>query len=188
MSEVRAQIIEELLTTGRTGMEDLVFHLDEIGFFIQPASTSAGKHSAKEGGLAEHSLNVCNFATDLNSLNGLGIDTNSIIIAALLHDVGKAGQFGKAGYVENILASGKRSDKKPFEVNKGILPVEHEIRSVQVVSKYIELTEEESFAILYHNGMYGALKYQLQGNEIPLQMLIHFADMWSSRVLERGEE
>jgi putative nucleotidyltransferase with HDIG domain len=188
MSEIRSQIIEALLTTERKGMEDLIFHLDEIGFFTQPASTGAGKHSTKEGGLAEHSMNVCNLAIDLNSLMGFHIDTKSIIIVALLHDVGKAGQFGKAGYVENILSSGKRSDKKPYEVNKELLPVEHEIRSVQIISKYIELTEEESFAILYHNGMYGALKYQLQGNETPLQMLIHFADMWSSRVIERGEE
>ncbi len=188
MSEVKEKIIEALLLTERKGMEDLIFHLDEIGFFTQPASTSASKHSAKEGGLAEHSFNVYNLANEINGWMGFNLDTKSIRIAALLHDVGKAGQFGKAGYVQNILASGKRSDKKPYETNKDLLPVEHEIRSVQIISRYIELTEEESFAILYHNGMYGALKYQLQGNETPLQMLVHFADMWASRVIEGGEE
>ena len=51
------------------------------------------------------------------------------------------------------------------------------------------VTEEEEHAILYHNGLYGSLKYSIQGKETPLYMIIHFADMWASRVLEaKGEE
>ena len=49
---------------------------------------------------------------------------------------------------------------------------------------YIDLTEEEQHAILYHNGLYGPLKYEIQGNETPLYMIIHFADLWASRVVE----
>ena len=73
--------------------------------------------------------------------------------------------------------------------NKDLLYEDHEIRSVKICAKFIELTEEEEHAILYHNGLYGSLKYSIQGKETPLYMIIHFADMWASRVLEaKGEE
>ena len=45
--------------------------------------------------------------------------------------------------------------------------------------------EEESWAILMHNGLYGAFKYQIPGKETPLYLLLHTADMWASRVLEK---
>jgi len=114
----------------------------------------------------------------------INITLESIKIVSLLHDLGKMGQFGKPQYSENYLVSGKRSDKKPFETNKNLLPVPHEIRSIQIASQFIELTEEENFAILMHNGMYSDLKYQLQGKETPLQMLLHFSDLWCSRCIE----
>ena len=114
---------------------------------------------------------------------------DSVVIAAALHDLGKMGQFEKPEYVDNILASGKKSDSKPYKKNPDLLNVPHEIRSVAIASMFIDLTEEEQHAILYHNGLYGPLKYEIQGNETPLYMLIHFADMWASRVIEtkKGE-
>ena len=60
----------------------------------------------------------------------------------------------------------------------------HEIRSVAIATMYIDLTEEEQHASLYHNGLYGPLKYEIQGSETPLYMIIHFADLWASRVVE----
>ena len=33
--------------------------------------------------------------------------------------------------------------------------------------------------------MYGDLKYTLQGKETPMQIVLHFADMWASRVMEK---
>ena len=113
---------------------------------------------------------------------------DSVVIASALHDLGKMGQFEKPNYVPNVLASGKTSDAKPYKTNPELLPVEHEIRSVVIASMFIDLTEEEQFAILYHNGMYGSLKYQLQGKETPLFMIIHFADLWASRVTEKKEK
>ena len=66
--------------------------------------------------------------------------------------------------------------------------VPHEIRSVAIATMYIDLTEEEQHAILYHNGLYGALKYEIQNNETPLYMIIHCADPWASRVTEKEVE
>lgn len=182
----KERIVELLLGTERPGMDKLIQHMEEIGFFTSPCSTQ--HHLSKEGGLAKHSLNVYMIARDTRVCFGIGtVDYNAMVIATLLHDLGKAGQFGKSGYIENILKSGKRSDSKPYATNGELLPVDHEIRSIQIASKFIDLTEEESHAILYHNGMYGSLKYQLQGNETPLQILVHWADMWASRVMEKEE-
>ena len=77
-----------------------------------------------------------------------------------------------------------QSESKPFEVNKDLIPVDHEIRSVKIASKFIELTEEEELAILWHNGLYGNFKYQIQNKETPLYLLLHFSDMWASRIVE----
>lgn len=183
--ETREKIAELLLNTGRVGMGNLIVYMDDNGFFTAPCSTQF--HLANAGGLAEHSLNVYEIARSLVPQLDMHmkIPKDSLIICTLLHDLGKCGQFGKPEYTENLLKSGKRSESKPFEKNKELLPVDHEVRSVAIASQFIQLTEEEQFAILMHNGLYGTFKYGLQGNETPLQMIVHFADMWASRVLEK---
>jgi 23S rRNA maturation-related 3'-5' exoribonuclease YhaM len=184
---MKNQIIELLRSTERPGIENLINHMEEIGFFTSPCSTQC--HLCKEGGLAEHSMNVYETAIDLRgsqSICGV-IDSayvNSIIITSLLHDLGKSGQYGKPNYVPNYLKGGKISEAKPYETNKDLLAVPHEIRSIHIASQYIGLTEQESFAILMHNGLYGDLKYAYTGKETPLSMLLHFSDMWCSRVVE----
>lgn len=179
--------IEEMLTsTGREHMGDLLHWMDDNGFWEAPAATAY--HMACDGGLAIHTANVIKIALDLWELwSPKGVSKESVIISAALHDLGKCGQYGKPMYVENLLKSGKRSESKPYETNKELLSVPHEIRSIQIASEMIDLTEEESFAILYHNGLYGPLKYEIQGKETPLYMIIHWADMWASRVLEKEE-
>lgn len=174
-------------------MQTLIEELEKGGFFTAPCSTQY--HLCKEGGLLEHSLNVEKIARNLAI--HLGYEPiGSVSVAALLHDIGKMGQFGKANYVFNYVKDGrptkadpvqkyKISETKPYTSNPNLLYVDHEIRSIQIASQYIDLTEEENFAILYHNGMYSNFKYALNGKETPLQMIIHFADMWASRVLEK---
>ena len=120
-------------------------------------------------------------------------------IAGFLHDLGKMGQFGKPNYVVNMVKDGrptkaepeqkyKQSEAEPFKTNPDLMYIGHEVRSVAIASKYIDLTEEEQSAILYHNGLYGSFKYEIQGKEFPLYMLLHFSDMWVSRVTEVENE
>lgn len=171
-----------LRMTERPGIEDLLKWMEENGFYNAPCS---GKyHLAKSGGLAEHSLNVLRIATSLVCELMVERGTKplppgfgeSVVICALLHDLGKTGQYGKPNYIED-------EEGGKFKGNKDLLYVPHEIRSVAIASKFIELTEEEQFAILYHNGLYGELK-SIKSNETPLYMILHFADMWASRVVE----
>lgn len=172
-------------------MDGLIEYMEECGFFNAPCSS--GYHLACEFGLVHHTRHVMTQAENIGyALLGkkeYEKIRDSVIIAAALHDLGKMGQFEKPEYVENILASGKKSDSKPFKKNPDLLNVPHEIRSVAIASMFIDLTEEEQHAILYHNGLYGPLKYEIQGNETPLYMIIHWADMWASRVIEtkKGE-
>lgn len=187
----RKYITDALMKTDRLGMNGLIEYMDHYGFFTAPCS--GGNHLACPGGLAEHTVNVMELAEKIGVtfLGGAGYNEiqDSVIISAALHDLGKMGQFGKAEYIDNILASGKQSGAKPYKRNSELINVPHEIRSVAIASMFIDLTEEEQHAILYHNGLYGPLKYEIQGNETPLYMIIHFADMWASRVTEtkKGE-
>lgn len=183
---IKNDIENMLRSTEREGIEDLLTYMDESGFYKAPASTKF--HGAYEGALAEHSLNVYNVAYDLaTALKGrewVFENLDSIIICSLLHDLGKAGQYKKPLYVENILKKG-RSEAQPFKTNDELMTLDHEIVSVIEASRYIELTEDEQRAIAWHNGLYGVFKYEIQGKETPLYMIIHFSDLWASRVIER---
>lgn len=180
-------IINLLKETGRTGIIELIDAMEEGGFFEAPCSTD--KHLCYEGGLAKHSLNVVYGMMELNEALKADLPYDSIVVCGLLHDLGKMGDHGKANYEPNILKGGSQSAAKPFKTNPGLLYIPHEIRSVAIAERYASLTEEEEFAILYHNGMYSELKYAYSGKETPLSLVLHFADMWASRVTEKeGDE
>lgn len=192
MNEENKSSIEKLLkTTEREGIEDLLHWMVENGFYSAPCSSKY--HLAQPGGLAEHSLNVFRNALSIAETlvkSETGILTynfiNSIVICSLLHDLGKAGQFGKPNYYAKFTTAEAIIDGKPdsYETNKNLLYVPHEIRSIAIASKFIDLTEEEQFAILYHNGLYGELQ-GMKNHETPLYLILHYADMWAARVVEK---
>jgi len=178
--------IKELLkATKREGIDSLIEAMEKGGFFTAPCS--GAYHLCKEGGLAEHSLNVYNILCLLNETLQAGISDESLILCALLHDLGKMGDHNKPNYVPNILKSGKISDGKPYETNKELTYEEHEIRSVIIAERYIYLSEDEETAILHHNGLYGKLDSSY-GNanysKTKLAYLLHTADMYVSRFIE----
>ena len=193
---MKEKIIRLLEGTQRDGIGVLIEYMELNGFFSAPCST--GHHLARTRGLAEHSLNVYECMNALADAFGEPAERDSsIVICSLLHDLGKMGQFGKECYIPNMLKGRAtkanpnpepyQSDKKPFTANPDLLYVDHEVRSIVIAQMFIELTEEEQQAILWHNGLYGPFKYQIQGKETPLYMLLHFADMWASRVIEMEE-
>ena len=189
MENIKNRTEELLLSTGRQGIAGLLVEMDEMGFYTAPCSTQY--HLAYSGGLAEHSLNVYEQMDKLSSILHPEVDKSSVIICALLHDLGKAGQFGKPNYIINMLkgrgknAEPYQSPTKPYIGNPELLYIDHEVRSIQIAGRHINLTEDENWAILMHNGMYGNFKYQIQGKETPLYLLLHMADMWASRVTEK---
>lgn len=176
----RERIEGLLMATERPGIEKLIMWMDLNGFYEMPCSSKY--HLAKPGGLAEHSLNVYEHACSIASplLYPMERDfIKSMTICTLLHDLGKVGQFGKPNYIKN--------NDLPFpeyETNKELLYIPHEVRSIAIASQFIKLTEEEQFAILYHNGLYGELQ-DVKNHETPLYMILHFADLWATKVTEK---
>jgi len=183
---MKEKIIDLLTGTNRAGIDDLIECMDEYGFFEAPCSTT--HHLAKEGGLAEHSLNVYYGMLEIDKALKADLPYDSIVICGLLHDLGKMGDHGKANYILNVLKSGEVSDAKRYKANAELLYLPHEIRSAMIAERFIELTEDEEAAILWHNGLYGQFKYDIPGKETPLYMILHWADMWASRVTEMEEE
>jgi len=179
-------VVDRLLATKREGMEGLIQYMEEIGFFNAPCS--GGNHLCCEFGLVHHTRNVMmaaeNIGYALLGKNKYAEIRDSVIIAAALHDLGKCGDYGKQMYVPNILKSGKASEAKPFKRNPDLLPIDHATRSIKLATLFIDLTEDEEFAIRYHDGLYETANYGVKGNETQLYMILHWADMWSSRVTE----
>ena len=198
---MKKRIEDILMSTNRDGMDKLLQHMDAIGFYFVPCS--GAHHLAREGGLAEHSLNVLEYAERLGiawmgASNYYQSMQNSVIIAALLHDLGKCGDHCKSNYIVNMVKDGrptkaepeqkfKQSETKPFITNPDLLYLPHEVRSIAIAERFITLSEDEEYAIAMHNGLYGDFRYVISGKETPLYMILHFADMWASRVVEKEE-
>ena len=186
-----ADIIRDaLMKTKREGIVDLLDYMNGIGFMEAPCS--GGNHLAKKGGLAEHSVNVLTIAEKIgvSLLGGARYNEvqDSVVIAALLHDLGKCGDYKKAMYVENILKAGKQSDAKPYKRNPELSAIPHAVRSIKLATLFIDLTEAEEWAILCHDGLYDFMYKDLKGKETWLQMIIHWADMWASHIIEGGAD
>jgi len=169
-----------LRATEREGVEDLILHLEESGFYQAPCSSQ--HHLCVEGGLLEHSLNVFECASKMAIT--LGVSVSTIVLPTLLHDIGKVGINGKAHYVDNILKTGKVSGPKPYKVNDELLGLQHQDLSLIIATNYIELTEDEMVAIKYHNGLYTSDGRDIKGKETPAMLIVHAADMWCARVIE----
>jgi 23S rRNA maturation-related 3'-5' exoribonuclease YhaM len=196
IQKIKERVESLLRLTEREGIEGLIKYMDENGFYEAPCSSQ--HHLCYEGGLAEHSLNVfdtmftaaisIDYLSNTEEIKEIDKDyENKIIIVSLLHDLGKIGINGSRHYEPNVLKDGKISKSKPYETNKDLLGMPHEILSLEIISKFIELTIEEQQAILYHNGLYTPLGNGIKGKETPLYLLLHFSDMWASRVIEREE-
>lgn len=193
---MKQTIINLLLSTKREGIENLIEEMEKGGFFEAPAS--GAYHLCVPGGLAEHTLNVNKIALQIATALQADVSMESLIIVTLLHDLGKMGDKGKRNYVENYVRSKTKnketgeydmvqSASKPYESNKDLVYIEHEIRSVMIAERFIELTEQEEQAILCHNGLYGKMmsSFSHAADNDPLYLILHTADMWASRILEK---
>lgn len=165
----KERIITILSNIDRKGMDDLIRFLSEDKFYIQPASTKY--HQNYEGGLAEHSLEVYDALCKLNNLLNLGISLDSIAIVAILHDLCKINAYIKR-------------DDNTFTYNPHCDPG-HALKSLALVSCFIDLTEEEIAGIKYHMGAYEKKEYNW--NELgeaykthKIAYFTHVADMFST--------
>lgn len=197
MEEKKERFITLLKSTNREGMDDIIQMLEDKGFFTAPASTKF--HLSYEGGLLEHSLNVCKMALELREVIikmnpdlQASLTVESVIISSLLHDVCKSDIY-KPTIKKQKNKDGEWVDAKTYDVDHGQYPFGHGEKSViLLLQNGLKLTNDEALAIRWHMQAWDLpfQSYEAKGNfnkakEIcPLVQLLIAADGLASQVLE----
>ena len=197
MKQNRSEFVELLYSTGREGMDEVIGQLEELGFFQAPASSKF--HLNHEGGLLEHSLNVCKVGLMLREqMLALkpdleeSLNKESVIIAALLHDICKADIYQKC-IRKRKDRLGQWVDYETYELDYSAFPLGHGEKSVIVLLRRgLDLSDDEIMAIRWHMSAWD-LPFQspdLKANFdtakrlCPLCSLIQAADGLASNLLE----
>lgn len=154
IKQIDAVVVGCLNDTGRAGIQNLTKHIKDIGFFTAPSSRKY--HSAYEGGLARHSFDVLQEMYRLTKRLKVTIPEDNMIIAALLHDVCKAGAYIKTG---------DTYDRNPDH------PKGHAQLSLSIIKEFIELTPIEEAMIKYHMGVWGTIEHSSSRGEYTLKDL-----------------
>lgn len=199
--DYKKEFIELLKTTNRQGIDDLVEKLEDLGFFKAPASTKF--HLNEDGGLVQHSLNVCKAALSMRkSMIELddslleALPKDSVIIASLLHDTCKADIY-KPTMKKEKNRFGMWCDVPGYDVDYSNFPLGHGEKSVIVLLRSgFKLTDDEIMAIRWHMNAWDLpfQSYDIKSNfnkakEIcPLLSLVQAADCLASNLLERKVE
>ncbi|MBQ8546052.1 MAG: hydrolase [Clostridia bacterium] len=164
-------------------------------FFTAPAS--ARYHSAYEGGLCEHSINVyeCLVAyldRDVAKTKyNLNYSDETIAIVALLHDLCKMNIY-KVSY-RNAKNEQGVWEKVPYYEFDDALPYGHGEKSVYMITPFMKLSREEAFAIRYHMG-FSNVENSMATNNVskafemyPLAFALSTADMEATYYLENDK-
>jgi hypothetical protein len=161
--------------------------LDNTNFTSAPASDKY--HLNCEGGLLEHSVNVAEKAVSLyHTLCTDQTPLGSVILCSLFHDLGKIGMPDNPYYIDGIPTPKQKKfgypASYPYSHNPNLTHLDHEIRSLYLISRFIPLTEQEQQAIVMHNGQYvdGNRFYKMR--ECQLSLIVHWADLWCARFIE----
>lgn len=197
MKQNRSEFVELLYSTGREGMDEVINQLEELGFFQAPASSKF--HLNHEGGLLEHSLNVCKVGLMLREQMLLlkpdleeSLNKESVIIASLLHDICKADIYQKC-IRKRKDRLGQWVDYETYELDYSDFPLGHGEKSVIVLLRMgLDLSDDEIMAIRWHMSAWD-LPFQspdLKANFdtakrlCPLCTLIQASDGLASNLLE----
>lgn len=175
----------------REGADKLLEYLlsPASDFFRAPASTRF--HSAYEGGLAQHSLNVYDCLCDylnrgrVKNTYHLEASEETVAIISLLHDLCKINCY-KPGF-RNVKDDNGVWQKVPTFEFDDQLPYGHGEKSVYIITGFMRLSREEAFAIRYHMGFSGSEEVRLVGSafeQFPLAFALSTADMEATYFLE----
>lgn len=155
--------------SGRAGASDFLALLSDTDFFTAPASSKY--HLARPGSLVEHSVNVYLWLKQLmKDMEPTGVwNIESVTICGLLHDVCKANYYeqgwrNQKTYDEGAVAAAPRNMVKhdqggdyiwetvpSYSINEQFT-YGHGEKSVYLIRKHMELTDEEAQAIRFHMG------------------------------------
>ena len=112
--------------TEKDNIENLIQYCRNSDFYTAWASSSY--HLNMDGGLLQHSLNVCDYAIRLWKSFNSSVNLQSLMFCSLFHDLGKSGLAGDEYYVPNTLKSGNISGTKPIKINPKLRIKNHAMR------------------------------------------------------------
>ncbi|MCK9614712.1 MAG: HD domain-containing protein [Candidatus Omnitrophica bacterium] len=156
----------------------------KTSWLTSPASTRF--HLNSEGGLLEHSVGVAETLLKLRETLAPQISEESCVIVGLFHDVGKIGMPGKPRYLKNTNQWEVEKRGMTYKVNPEETYMNLAVRSLYLIAKYIPLSDSEAQAILYHDGQYVEANKEVAHREVPLTLLVQFADNWTACIYEEG--
>lgn len=171
----------------RDGITELLDWLVGTDFFVAPASTRY--HSAYEGGLLMHSMNVYKVMMDKH-YNSNTDSLESCTITCLLHDICKA-QFYKKGSrnVKNeITGAWEKRDCYNIE---DVFPYGHGEKSVYLIERFMKLKPSEAIAIRWHMGGFdeavrgGSFSISSAWEKYPLAVKLHISDLEATYLHEK---
>ena len=158
-----ARFETEMNRIQRPGIDKLMDYIRKSDFYKAPASTKY--HLSCDGGLLQHSLNVLDALRGILPLTGYDanreyivagkpvatIPDESVTIIALLHDI------CKTYFYSTSLRNAKNEktgqwEKVPFYTVEDRMPLGHGSKSAMLVKTYINLTNDEMYAIWWHMG------------------------------------
>jgi hypothetical protein len=177
----------------REGTDKLVNWLKSSDFFYAPASTKF--HLSCEGGLAKHSLNVLSrlireVINEFGSVEDSPYSMESLVIVGLMHDLCKVGFYKKSMRNQKNEETGQW-EKVPFYMVEDELPIPHGPKSQYILRSFIQLSREESIAIISHMGGFDSSvkggEYAIRNalGKYTLATLLHVADLKATNIDER---
>lgn len=187
MSRTQEYIDTFKAAISRQGSAELLEWMKTTDFFTAPASSKF--HSAYEGGLCDHSLNVYNVM--IERYNN-GQHDESMAIAALLHDLCKA-QFYKINYRNVKNDDTGKWEKVPYYSIEDRFPFGHGEKSVFLIERFMKLKLDEAIAIRWHMGGFddavkgGSYSASNAFERYPLAVRLHIADIEATYLLEDKE-
>lgn len=157
----------------REGADKLLNYIKSTDFFEAPASTKY--HGSYEGGLCEHSVNVCHRLLKQDTI----YSEETLCIVSLLHDLCKA-NFYTIDF-RNVKQADGTWQRVPYYTIEDRLPIgNHGDKSVFLIQKFMELSPAEIAAIRYHMGAFqeGDVRNWSKAAEMyPLVAHLHIADI-----------
>lgn len=174
---------ELLLSTKRPGIKELVGWLDGTDFKYAPASTRY--HSAHQGGLLEHSMNVYYEMIRMQDIiRLLNIPQDTLIITALLHDLCKVSYYKED--IRNVKKNGTWV-QEPYYTVDDFFPIGHAEKSIIIAQGFIKLNDVEVAMIRGHMGGFVSDPYfnvSALYNKYPEAVLLQMADMRATYLVE----
>ena len=187
--ELRVEQLRTLLNkiTSRDKTKLEAYLIEESDFLTAPASCFF--HNNFEGGLFDHSVNVYTYAKQfakvVEASHQIIYTDETLLLTTLCHDLCKCNQYETGIRWTKDDKTGKWQSYQTYLINDQF-PLGHGEKSVFMLQKLIDITEEEACSIRWHLGFSDPSihtgwpsrgSFQQAFNNYPLVKIVHLADL-----------